>query len=280
MRKTLTLLIIGCLLAACGDGVFGAAASTSTSPSINTTTSSTAATTSSTTTTGASSTTLADGGAFAAEAGTPPGELDSFTGTSEMYLSLDAGGAVVTTDAVYVGDAYQCTSTMENMGFSVTMTVVATPETVWVGQGGSFEESDFSDPNVQGVTAICAASPAFWSGFGETSCATAPGDPDEVNGIPTQRIDLSGALGCMDWVDLAAAFGYGSFPESAEFNEVVFWIADPGGWPVEVQARMHLSEEAVTELLGVTGLGTGLIDLRIQIDNINDPSLSVQVPPP
>jgi hypothetical protein len=289
MARVLTLFVVGCLLlAACGDDAATGATSTSTTVSMSTTT--LATTTTSTTTTTVAPTTTAEAASFYTKAQTPPGELDSFTGRSEMTFAIVpggeleqgeimGGGAVVITDATYVGNAYECISTLDTMGFSMTMVVVATPETVWVGADGVFDETYFSDPNVQGVTSMCAASPMIWLGFDATTCATGTGAPEEIDGIPARRIDLSATPSCLDFIDLVAVFGYGHFPESAEYSEVIFWIADPGGWPVAIQAHMDLSEEAMAELWGIEGLGAGTIDLRMEIDNVNDPTLSVQVPP-
>jgi hypothetical protein len=286
MRRTLILLILGCLLllAACGDNTLAPASSTGEAAPSTTATSSTTTTTlapTTTTTTVEITPSTTDGiDGFSEEAGTPQGELDSFTGRFDATLDIMGMSMAMTTNSTYVGSAYECVTSMDMGGMSMEMTVVATPDTLWIDSGSGFQESNLFDSDVQSVTGICPASPMFWTAFGEAPWGAMSGEPDTINGIPVQRLDMTSMAGGFDLGALDAFFGgVGALPDGIQINEMVFWIADPGGWPVALQVGVDLSESAVAELVGMEGLGAASMTMSVEIDNVNDPALSVQVPP-
>jgi len=270
MKRTLRILLVGCLLllAACGgDSVFGGSTSTSTTESTSTTSPTTTVVT---TTTLSSPTTTAAGDGFDAQAGSPPDALDSFAGGLDATVDMMGISMVMTVDFTYVGSAYECVAAISAAGTSMEMTVVATPETLWIDKGMGFEESNRLDSDVQSVIGICPATPMFWMGFGEVPWASMSGDSETVNGIPAQRVDLTSMADVMELGALAALMG-GGIDTGIEINEAVFWIADPGGWPVAMQVGMVM--------LDMEGMGDVPITMHYEIDSANDPSLSVQVPP-
>ncbi len=278
MSRTPILLIVACLLLAAGCGgnsVLAGPTSTTAEPAPTTSVESTSTTpptttVSTTTTTLSLPTTTAGGGGFHTEAGSPPDALDSFAGGLDANMEMMGISMVMTVDFTYVGSAYECVATVNAAGTSMEMAVVATPETIWLDQGYGFEESGPFDSNVQTVVGICPASPTFWMGFGEVPWAAMTGEPDTVNGIPAQRVDFTAMAGAMDLGALAALMG-GGVGSGMDIDEAVFWIADPGGWPVAMQVGMVM--------LDLEGMGDVPISMHYEINTVNDPSLSVQVPP-
>lgn len=256
--------------------VFSLIAVACTGSSETTTTTEAPTTTSSTTTSSTTSTTTTTmaplAAAFPREPGTPTGELDSFTGTTDMTFSAEGLDAGFETLGTFVGDAFECTTTMDFGGFRLTATGVATPERSWVDAGQGFVEVGLLDPDLDTAIGVCAANPAFWEG-GSFAFPAVEGEPDTINGIPVQRVEFSELLGAL------SAFGFAELG-GLEFENAVFWIADDGGWVAGFDMTFLIQPESAAAFFGpgLTLTEPAEMTMIMRIADPNDPTLSVQLP--
>ena len=236
------------------------------------TTTTTSTTTTTTTTTSTTTTTLAETSAFPKVPGTPVGELDSFTGTTTIAFSAQGIEAGFETFGVYVTDAFACTTTVNLGGFGITVDAVGTPDNVWVDVGNGFVETSLLDPDVDTAIDVCPASPLFWAD-GTFTFPGVSGEPDTINGIPAQRVELGellGALGSLGFADM----------EGVEFEQAVVWVADDGGFIVGMDMTFIVPPESAEVIFGPGFELTepAMMSMSIRIADLNDPGLTVDIP--
>lgn len=209
---------------------------------------------------------------FPAEPGTPT-ELDSFTGNTEMSFSAEGLDVAFVSNGTYVGNAFECETTMDFGGFGLTAVGVGTPETAWVDVGQGFTEVSILDPDLDTAIGLCPANPLFWADGGFVFPGM-EGEPDTINGIPAQRIELGEIL------DAMGAFGFAE-TEGMEFEEAVVWVADDGGYVVALDMSFSIAPDSAEVFFGpgVELTEAATMRMLIQIANPDDPTLTVQVPP-
>lgn len=270
MRRTaICAALLGAAAAACSSATDTTATLAATSTTATTTT-----TLPQTTTTAllpSTTTTVVETQAFPREPGTPT-ELDSFTATSEVTFSAEELEFGMSSDGVFVGDAYRCDTAMDLGGFSFTMVAVGTPEASWLDDGGGFVEVSPLDPDFDTAAGICAANPAFWSDGGFVP-PSAQGEPDTINGIAAQRLELSELL--------TSLAGLGFELDGMTFKDATIWIAEEGGWVVAIDMTFMIAPESAGEFFGP---GFEIVEgaemrMLVEIADPNDPSLAVEVPP-
>ena len=270
--KRLPLLILLLLLAACSDEP--AATTTTAEP---TTTEATAApeqeaNPESTTTTQAPITTSAPSTelAFDALPGTPPAAFDSYAAEMTMSMAFGEVGIDVTTDGVWTGDAFECTITSGIGGIGFSESVIATTERLWVDSGSGYEETGLFASSAQEIMASCPASPLFWASFQTDELRGPVGVDDVLDGRPVTKFDIGGLVG---GADLGALAG---FP-GATINDLVVWFDTETEAVVAMVTDMAISEELAAEI-GAAGTGALGIVMEFTITQINDPTLSIEVP--
>lgn len=264
-----------CTTIVAGLALIGAACSGSVETTTTTTTSTTTTTTTSTTTTttiSTTTTTLAEVSAFPRVPGTPTGELDSFTGTTEIAFSAEGLDAGFETFGVYVDDAFACTTTMDFGGFGLTVAAAGTPDQVWVDVGGGYVETSMLDPDLDTAIGVCPANPLFWAD-GSFVFPGVSGEPDTINGIPAQRVELGELLGA------AEALGFADL-DGVEFEKAVVWIAEDGGFVVGMDMTFIVPPESADAIFGPGFDLTepAMMAMSIRIADPNDPGLTVDLP--
>jgi hypothetical protein len=208
---------------------------------------------------------------FPSEPGTPT-QLDSFTGTTELTFAAEGLEIDFVSEGTYVGTAFECRTTMDFGGFGITAVGVVTPETAWVDVGQGFVEVGALDPDLDTAISVCPANPLFWAD-GSFALPGVGGEPDTINGIPAQRVELS------EFLEALSSFGVTDL-EGIEFEEAVVWIADDGGWTAAFDMTFRMDPESAGEFFGP---GTALTEpavmrMIVQITDPDDPTLTVELP--
>jgi hypothetical protein len=189
-----------------------------------------------------------------------------------VTFSAEGLDMVMHSEGVYAGDAYRCETNMDFGGFAFTLIGLGTPETTWLDAGDGFIEVSALDPDLDTATGICPANPTFWAD-GAFAAPGAEGEPDVVNGIPAQRLDLSEFM--------AGLSGFGFDMQGMEFEEATMWISDDGGWVVAFDMTFSVAPGSAEEFFGPGFEISEPAEMHMvmQIANPNDPSLAVEVPP-
>jgi hypothetical protein len=269
-RNAIGAALVGLAVAAC-SGTTDTTATTAATTAPTTTTAATTTTAPATTTLPPTTTAaVVEPQAFPREPGTPT-ELDSFSGTSDVTFSADDLELGMHSDGVYVGNAFRCDTAMDLGGFSFTLIAVGTPEATWLDDGTGFVEVSGLDPDFDSAAGTCPANPAFWNDGGFVP-PSAQGEPDTVNGIASQRLELSEFL--------SSLAGFGFEMQGMTFEDATIWIADDGGWIVKVDMTFTIAADSAETFFGP---GFDIIEdaemrMVVEIADPNDPSLTVDVP--
>jgi hypothetical protein len=204
--------------------------------------------------------------------GTAPAALTSFETTALIVFDFGDVSFDTMVEGVFTDSAYRCEITLAMTGLTLLQSIVGTPDTVWIDSGSGFQTFDTASLEAEDIGALCPASPGFWEDF--STIPAADGEPEEINGIPSQRLDATA---------LMAAFGGLGVEdvEGVDFERAIIWVADPGGWVSAIDMVMNLDAAAAAEMMGApvdeTG-GTSRIEFDIQILNPDDPNLTVELP--
>jgi hypothetical protein len=99
------------------------------------------------------------------------------------------------------------------------------------------------------------------------------GEPDTINGIPAQRVELS------EFLEALSSFGVTDL-EGIEFEEAVVWIADDGGWTIAFDMTFRMDPESAGEFFGPGTALTEPAEMRmiVQIADPDDPTLTIELP--
>ncbi len=270
VRVVIAAAALSLILAACNGGAEDTtttAAPTTTQAAPTTTTTEPAPTS----TEEATTTTASAVSAFPATPGTPT-QLDSYSGTTEMSFAAEGLSMDFVSEGTYVGDAFRCDTTMDVGGFAITAAGIATPETAWVDLGQGFVEVPIFDPDLDTAIGVCPANPLFWVD-GAFAIGEVEGEPDTINGIPAQRVELGELL------DALSSFGFAAL-EGVEFQDAVVWIADDGAYVVAFDMSFSVAPESAGEIFGPGFELTEPATMRMvmQIADPNDPTLTVELP--
>ena len=210
--------------------------------------------------------------AFDTVPGTPPAAFDSFHATIAVSMDFDGAALEITGEGIWDNGSFDCSVESGVGGFGFTQAIIATPETLWFDSGNGYEESGLFAMGVQEAMATCPTSPLFWADFGTEDAGTINGETTIRNGRPTIKTDITKLMG-VGGLGLVQGF------EGATVNEMVMWVDVETNTAVAVLADVELSAELLASQAG-EGLGTGSMKMVMEfgVDQINDPSLSVQIP--
>lgn len=270
MRRTALILSIGLLLAACSgtDGATDTTAGAELEP-IPKTTATTATTTTTTTTT-----TIAESGApsFETVTGTPPDVFDSFFSTMSITMELDDVTFSLTADGVWDSGSFECTVVTDVGGFGVEQGIVATTETLWLDSGNGYEESGLFEAGVQDIMSTCPTSPLFWAPYASAEIGSVTGEDATIDGRPATKADIT------DMVGLAGGLGLVDGFEDANVNEMAMWFDKETGVALALIADIGLPEDALEDLGAAAGGGALGMVMEFSVEQVNDPSLTVETP--
>jgi len=274
MRHTIPRVIAFAMLVAACSGTGPAA---TTAPAVSSSTR--APTTSSPPTSAAVATTSTEAApaptAFETTAGTPTGAFDSFTASMKLTMTrgdttIEAGGT-----GTWTTDAFTCTVTASIGGVKLEQRLVGTPAQLWVDAGFGFQRSNAFAPEARGLLPSCPAAPTFWQTFGASGSAPVAGEPDTVGGRAAIRTDLTDARGTLDGLGLVPRL------DGATVDELTMWVDRETNVVLELTATMEVSPE-ILQSAGEPVLGAGegpvRVTIELQVDNVNDPDLTVEIP--
>lgn len=285
MRRVTLFLAMTLLAAACSgsdgtgadtteNGTAGETTTTTTVAETTTTAPPDTTTTTTTTTTTAppdTTTTIAADLSFDTLAGTPPDAFDSFNADMTIAMTMAELAIEVSAVGTWTEDAFSCTVSSGMGGITFTESVIATPQELWHDQGSGYEPSSLFGTSAQDIMNSCPASPLFWASFAAEDFAGVSGDEELIGGRPAFRADLSDLAGTLGGLGLVPEF------DGADIKELIMWIDVETATILAMVADVELSEELIGDLAGAE---TGPVGMRMDfsISNVNDPSLSVEVP--
>lgn len=279
MRMPL-LVVLSALIAACtGGGVDAADTSVVPAPSSTTsvapTTSSSTTTPSTTTTTTSTLPTTTTVAPIEPPEESPTVALDSFTWTFSTTIGTEATPLLsVEARGTHVADTYDCEITAGFEGIDFTTRLVVLEDAAYYddGTGEGLVEVELDSPEVTANEALCAGSDVFWADITGGESLPDGGEAEDRNDVATRRLDLTGVI------DQAGALGLFTGVEGVDFDELDFWVADPGGWIVGIEMSALLAAEALEDITGSTVVDEGVIAVELDIADSNDPSLAVTGP--
>mgnify|MGYP001819891897 CR=1 FL=1 len=278
MRHTMLVLSLSLLVAACSaNGSEDAAAPPGTEPPSTTEApGATSAPPPETTTTTATTTTTTTTGrpAFDPVPATPPAAFESFAAQLTMEMVLDDITLEMTGEGTWTTDAFECTITTGMGGLTIEQRLVATPETLWLDNGNGFEPTPLVSGPAQEAMAMCPSSPLFWADFSAEELGGRPlGDEEEFAGRAAVKTDLTEVIGAVGSVGPMPGF------EDATVNEIAMWVDTETNVVLGLEADIEIGGDFLGEIGAAADTGGDVaLLMTFQIDQVNDPSLSV-VPP-
>ncbi len=210
----------------------------------------------------------------------PSDFLDTFRFTSDISVSAD-GGIVLNVEGAYQAPDRIACNISGGIG-EVTFArdkLIVIGDDAWLDTGSGWETTTASDPDVQSDLDLCPGSPGYWSDldFIEDLGALAGGDQETVNDVPAVRYDVGGAFEGLS--------SLGLLPPDLEGVEIELfevWLAEDGDWPVAMEMIASGDAEAWAEAMIIpaseAGTGEASLEMRIDISDVDDPSISVEPP--
>jgi hypothetical protein len=194
-----------------------------------------------------------------------------------MSENKDVVIAVTVEGEVEDGDRLTCRQTIDFGGFTITGDkVVIIRERAWLDLGEGWAAVTPEDSDVAEVLDFCAGSSVFWESFDFSNMKGLEGRPEEINGVPSTRIDLAEVSESLAYYGITPFLWAG-----ADVQQMVFWLAQDGGWIVKVSARF--SGNAETMELTDAGFDKEqevVAELHIELSEVNDPAIRVSAPLP
>ncbi len=206
---------------------------------------------------------------FGGEPGSPVAELTSFSGSTEVTMTVgDIGHIRFASSGTYTTAVYRCETVVNYLGLPVTLTAIATPDRQWIDLGDGFGATTVSNSNYHLAIELCPAAPSFWADY--TPILPIGAQDEVLDDLPTRRVEPAGV-----------PVFFGDFTIAGfEFDQLTVWLADPGRWPVQMTGTFVLSPDEASQFLDwPTRIREPVsASVTIRITNADDPSLVVKVP--
>jgi hypothetical protein len=246
--------------------------STTTSPGADSVTTTTSAPSETTSTVAATTSTTSR----AAASSSPVYALDSFRwdfstavrAASEQLLSVRSSGT-------YVDGDIDCRITTALGAFSVDTAVIIVGDDSYydAGDGAGAIRVPSESTEVERALLLCAGSEAFWADITGGEELPGGGSMQARNGLDVRQVELAGI------VDQAGRLGLvAPGVDGLRFDELTFWVVEPGDWVSAVEMRADLDSETLNDITGADIPDGGSITVDLEIVDPDDPDLTVGAP--
>jgi hypothetical protein len=199
--------------------------------------------------------------------------LDTFSWESSTAISA-AGESLLTvrTEGVFSRGNYRCTVTTD-LGASTieTSALVGMDGTVLTADDAGRLVRVETGPELEATLALCAGSEQFWTTLIGGAAIPSGGEPEERNGMPARRLDLTHVAPRTDRVGLPAQPG-------VEIEQVTVWVADQGRFITSAMLTGTLDAEALSAVTGGAWMIQGELDIAVDVDDPDDPLLALALP--
>jgi hypothetical protein len=199
----------------------------------------------------------------------------AFTSAVSAAGSDGAPAVVMELEGKYVRPGRQDCTARISLGptLQTSSRAVVVDPIVWIDDGdglrrASREDFDWED--------LCPSSADFWKGLDTQTFATLKGTPDTINGMATQRIDLTGVAG-------SAAALVSDVPAGVTFERVMIWRTRRSGMMVGADIKMAgSSAPTCAQMLGSSDTAvvptSCSVTVTFQLSQVNDRRLEVDGP--
>lgn len=206
--------------------------------------------------------------------------VDSFHFTSSVSMTVNGGITLDIEGDYQAPDRIACTigGGIGDVTFAEDKLIVIGDD-AWLDTGSGWERTTASDIDVQTDLDLCPGWAGYWTDldFVEDLGQQGGGEQETVNDVPAIRYDVGTAF-----QELA---GLGFVPaelEGVEIEVYDVWLAEDGRWPVALEMIASAEAEALAEAMGLppgeAGEGQASLEMRIDISQVDSPSISVEPP--